>query len=124
MTDNRTHITVILDRTGSMEAIRDDTIGGRCKSRQGWIGCDAGDSSHGGGDPAILDRGDERCSGFEREVLAAPEAQTLGISEVLDGGGPGRGDVDDPRIAAGFRAIGHRRGQCSTRSTRCGWRRR
>ena len=28
MTDNRTHITVILDRTGSMEAIRDDTIGG------------------------------------------------------------------------------------------------
>ncbi len=28
MTDNRTHITVILDRTGSMQAIRDDTIGG------------------------------------------------------------------------------------------------
>ena len=28
MTDLRTHITVILDRTGSMEVIRDDTIGG------------------------------------------------------------------------------------------------
>ena len=28
MTDNLTHITVILDRTGSMQAIRDDTIGG------------------------------------------------------------------------------------------------
>jgi hypothetical protein len=28
MKDNYTHIAVILDRTGSMEAIRDDTIGG------------------------------------------------------------------------------------------------
>lgn len=28
MKDDYTHITVILDRTGSMEAIRDDTIGG------------------------------------------------------------------------------------------------
>jgi hypothetical protein len=28
MKDNYTHITIILDRTGSMEAIRDDTIGG------------------------------------------------------------------------------------------------
>lgn len=28
MKDNYTHITVILDRTGSMESIRDDTIGG------------------------------------------------------------------------------------------------
>jgi hypothetical protein len=28
MSENYTHITVILDRTGSMESIRDDTIGG------------------------------------------------------------------------------------------------
>ena len=28
MKEDYTHITIILDRTGSMESIRDDTIGG------------------------------------------------------------------------------------------------
>jgi hypothetical protein len=28
MNDHSTHITILLDRTGSMESIRDDTIGG------------------------------------------------------------------------------------------------
>ena len=52
-------------------------------------------------DAAILDRLDEFGSGREREVLAAPEAEALGVGEIVDGGRAGRRDIDDARIRQG-----------------------
>src|SRR3546814_2088630 len=46
-------------------------------------------------DPAILDRADEFAPRRERKILAAPQAQPLGISEVLHRGRAGRRDIDD-----------------------------
>src|SRR3546814_3610666 len=43
-------------------------------------------------DPAILDRADEFAPRRERKILAAPQAQPLGISEVLHRGRAGRRD--------------------------------
>ncbi len=51
-----------------------------------------------GGDAAGLDRLDEFGARGEREILAAPEAEPLGIGEIVDGGGAGRGDIDDARV--------------------------
>ena len=45
-------------------------------------------------DAAVLDRLDEFGPGGEREVLAAPEPEPLGVGEIVDGRGPGGGDVD------------------------------
>ena len=52
-------------------------------------------------DAAILDRLDELGAGGEREILAAPEAETLGVGEIMDRGGAGRGDVDDAGVRQG-----------------------
>ena len=41
---------------------------------------------------------DELGAGGEGEVLAAPEAEPLGIGEIVDRGGAGGRDVDDARI--------------------------
>ena len=49
-------------------------------------------------DAAGLDRLDELGAGGEREVLAAPQAEPLGIGEIVDRGGAGRRDVDDAGI--------------------------
>ncbi len=49
-------------------------------------------------DAAGLDRLDELGPRGEGEILAAPEAETLGIGEIVDGGRAGRGDIDDARI--------------------------
>ena len=67
-------------------------------------------------DATFLDRLDELGAGGEREVLATPQAEPLGIGEIVHGGGARRGDVDDagirqcvlepqaPRALAGRRA--------------------
>ena len=60
----------------------------------------AGQHLH-GGDTAILDRLDELGACGEGEILAAPEAEPLGIGEVVDGGGAGRRDIDDARVRQG-----------------------
>ena len=54
----------------------------------------AGQDFH-GGDPAGLDRLDEFGAGGEGEILAAPQAEALRVSQVLDLGRAGGGDVDD-----------------------------
>ena len=54
----------------------------------------AGQHFH-GGDPAGLDRLDEFGAGGEGEILAAPQAEALRVSQVLDLGRAGGGDVDD-----------------------------
>src|SRR3546814_2333336 len=46
-------------------------------------------------DAAGLDRLDELGPRRERKVLAAPEAEALGVGEVVDGGRACRRDVDD-----------------------------
>ena len=52
-------------------------------------------------DAAVLDRLDELGAGGEREILAAPEAEPLGVGEIVDGGGAGRGDIDDAGVRQG-----------------------
>jgi len=49
-------------------------------------------------DAARLDRLDELAACRERKVLAAPEPEALGVSEVMNRGGAGRRDVDDARV--------------------------
>jgi hypothetical protein len=49
-------------------------------------------------DTAGFDRFDKFGPGREREILAAPEAETLSISEIVDGGGAGRRDVGDAGV--------------------------
>jgi hypothetical protein len=49
-------------------------------------------------DAASLDRLDELGPGRERKILAAPQAEPLGIGEVVDGGGAGRRDIDDAGV--------------------------
>ena len=51
-----------------------------------------------GRDAAGLDRLDELGPRGEGEILAAPEAEPLGIGEIVDGGGAGRRDIDDARV--------------------------
>ena len=50
------------------------------------------------GDAAVLDRLDELGACGERKILAAPQAQTLGIGEIVDRGGAGRGDINDAGV--------------------------
>ncbi len=57
----------------------------------------AGEHFH-GGDAAGLDRLHELGARGEREILAAPQAEPLGIGEIVDRGRAGRGDIDDARI--------------------------
>ncbi len=52
-------------------------------------------------DTAILDRGDKFGAVGERKILAAPDAETLRVGQVLDRGRTGRGDVDDARVGKG-----------------------
>ena len=52
-------------------------------------------------DAALLDRLDELGAGGEREIVAAPQAEPLGIGEIVHGGGAGRRDVDDAGIRQG-----------------------
>ena len=52
-------------------------------------------------DAALLDRLDEFGAGGEREILAAPQSETLGVGEVVDRGGAGRGDVDHAGVRQG-----------------------
>ena len=52
-------------------------------------------------DAALLDRLDELGAGGEREVVAAPQAEALGIGEIVDRGGAGRGDIDHAGIRQG-----------------------
>ena len=51
-----------------------------------------------GRDAAGLDRLDELGARGEREILAAPEAEPLGIGEIVDRGGAGRRDIDDAGV--------------------------
>ena len=51
-----------------------------------------------GRDTAGLDRFDELGARGEGEILAAPEAEPLGIGEIVDGGRAGRRDIDDARV--------------------------
>src|SRR3546814_19180069 len=51
-----------------------------------------------GRDSAILDRRDKFAARREGKVGAAPEAEALCISEVLDGRRAGRGHIDDAGI--------------------------
>ena len=53
-------------------------------------------------DAAGLDRLDELGAGGEREILAAPQSEALGIGEIVDRGGAGRRDVDDARVRQGM----------------------
>ena len=52
-------------------------------------------------DAAVLDRLDEFGARGERKILAAPQAQPLGIGEIVDRRGAGRGDVDDAGVRQG-----------------------
>src|SRR3546814_20590857 len=52
-------------------------------------------------DPAILDRGNELRARRERKILAAPQAEPLGIGEVLHRRRAGRRDIDDAGIGQG-----------------------
>ena len=49
-------------------------------------------------DTAGLDRFDELGAGGEREVRAAPEAEPLGVGEIVDRGRARRRDVEDARV--------------------------
>ena len=53
-------------------------------------------------DAAGLDRLDELGAGGEREILAAPEAEPLGVGEIVDRGGAGRRDIDDAGVRQGM----------------------
>ena len=53
-------------------------------------------------DAAGLDRLDELGAGGEREIFAAPEAEPLGIGEIVDRRGAGRRDIDDARVRQGM----------------------
>src|SRR6266700_448573 len=53
-------------------------------------------------DTALLDRLDELCARGEGEIFAAPQPAALGVSEVMNGGGAGRRDVDDARVRQGM----------------------
>ena len=50
---------------------------------------------------ASLDGLDELGSGRERKILAAPEAETLRIGEVMNGGRAGRRDIDHTGVRQG-----------------------
>ena len=50
------------------------------------------------GDTAVLDRRDELGAVGERKILAAPDAETLRIGQVLDRGRAGRRDIDDAGV--------------------------
>jgi hypothetical protein len=52
-------------------------------------------------DTACLDRFDELGTGGEGEILAAPQAEPLGIGEIVDRGRAGRGDVEHASIRQG-----------------------
>ncbi len=52
-------------------------------------------------DAAGLDRFDELGTGGEGEILAAPQAEPLGIGEIVDRGRAGRGDVEHAGIRQG-----------------------
>ena len=49
-------------------------------------------------DPAVLDRRDELAARGEREILAAPQSEPLGVGEILHGGRAGGGNIDDASI--------------------------
>ena len=51
-----------------------------------------------GRDAAGLDRLDELGARGEGKILAAPEAEPLGIGEIVDRGRAGRRDIDDARV--------------------------
>ena len=53
-------------------------------------------------DAAGLDRLDELGARGEREILAAPQAEPLGIGEIMNRGGAGRRDIDDARVRQGM----------------------
>lgn len=52
-------------------------------------------------DTAGLDGSDEFGPGGKREILAAPQAETLGIGEIVDGSSACRRDVDDSSAGEG-----------------------
>ena len=52
-------------------------------------------------DAAGLDRLDELRPRRERKVLAAPEAEALGVGEIVDRRGAGRRDIDDAGVRQG-----------------------
>src|SRR3546814_18650177 len=56
-----------------------------------------------GRDSAILDRRDKFAARREGKVGAAPEAEALCISEVLDGRRAGRGNIDRKSVVQGKR---------------------
>ena len=69
-------------------------------------------------DAAGLDRLDELGAGGEREILAAPEAEALGIGEIVDRGGAGRRDIDDAGIRQRVLQAQARRGPAARRPGR------
>src|SRR5260370_27155394 len=50
---------------------------------------------------AGLDRLHELGARGEREILAAPQPEALGVGEIVDRGGTGGGDVEDSRVRQG-----------------------
>ncbi len=52
-------------------------------------------------DAPVFDRFDEFGARGEGEILAAPEAEALGVGEIVDRGGAGRRDVDDAGVRQG-----------------------
>ena len=69
-----------------------------------------------GGDAAGLDRRDELGARGEGKVLAAPEAEALGIGEIVDRGGAGRRDIDDAGVGQGVLQAQARRGPAARRA--------
>ena len=57
----------------------------------------AGQHLH-GGDAAGLDRLDELGARRERKIRAAPQAEPLGVGEIVDGGGSRRRDIEHARV--------------------------
>ena len=51
-----------------------------------------------GRNAAGLDRLDELGARGEREILATPESEPLGVGEIVDRGGTGRGYIDDAGV--------------------------
>ena len=54
-----------------------------------------------GRDAALLDRLDELGAGGEREIVAAPQSQPLGVGEIVHRRGAGRRDIDHAGIRQG-----------------------
>ena len=76
------------------QLVFDAVIGERARGVEAERAQVAGEHLH-RRDAAGLDRLDELGPGREWEILAAPQAEPLGIGQIVDRGGAGRRDIDD-----------------------------